>query len=393
VYSEKGEVRGEASVYVHVPFCAGLCDYCDFYSIPVRDGDYRIGLFIDTVIRDAEEQLRRFGIQRVPTVYIGGGTPSVLGAAGVAALLAGLASLLPNPPEEWTLELNPESTGESLLRACRDGGVTRLSVGVQSFHQAPRRLVHRLGEASLLPEKLALIAAYYGGAFSADLMAALPGQDESILREDIARLLSFKPAHVSLYALTREPGTPLAEEGRFKALLPPEEEADRLWLLGRDALEDAGYGQYEVSNFSLPGKESRHNIRYWRMQGWLGAGPAASGTIIDDQAGTGRRYTHRPDLDRYIGSSPRPPLPEEEGLDAFTLLEETLLMGFRYTQGPDEGLFKKRFGLGIGALLPKTIARWRERGLFEPRRIALTKDGLLLLDRFLLDALGEVDSG
>jgi oxygen-independent coproporphyrinogen-3 oxidase len=346
---------------------------------------------VETLPRDAAAQFRRFGIRRVPTVYIGGGTPSMLGAPGIRALLSGLAAALPNTPEELTVELNPESTGAAFLEACREGGVTRLSLGVQTFHQASRRLVRRVGEGAALGEKLALAASYYGGAFSADLIAGLPGQDEGVLRRDIAGLLAFKPAHVSLYSLTREPGTPLAEP-RFDALLPPEDEADRLWILGRDLLEEAGYGQYEVSNFALPGKESRHNIRYWRMENWLGAGPAASGTLIDEAAGRGRRYTHPPDLDGYLrGAEPRAPLPEEEALDRFTLMEETLMMGFRYIRGPDRALFKRRFHRDLEDCIPQSAAKWRDRGLFEPEKTALNKKGLLYLNAFLRDALGELE--
>jgi oxygen-independent coproporphyrinogen-3 oxidase len=379
-----------ASLYVHIPFCAGTCDYCDFYSLPVSRDDPRMAALAEILPRDAAAQIRRFGISRVPTVYIGGGTPSLLGASGIRALLSGLAGALPNPPDELTVELNPESTGAAFLEACRDGGVTRLSLGVQTFHQASRRLVRRVGEGAALGEKLALAASYYGGAFSADLIAGLPGQDEGVLRRDIAGLLASKPAHVSLYSLTREPGTPLAE-GRFDVLLPPEDEADRLWILGRDLLEEAGYGQYEVSNFALPGKESRHNIRYWRMENWLGAGPAASGTLIDEAAGTGRRYTHPPDLDGYLRGAGPAPLPEEEALDRFTLMEETLLMGFRYIRGPDRALFKGRFRRDLEDCIPQSAAKWRGRGLFEPEKTALNKKGLLHLNAFLRDALGELE--
>lgn len=281
----------EASLYLHIPFCAGSCDYCDFYSLPVHPGGPGLDAFVDILLADVRDCLVRFAVDRVPTLYAGGGTPSILGAVRVKRLFAGLRSLLPAWPEEVTLEANPESADEAFLRACLEGGVSRVSLGVQTFHEPSRRLVHRVGEGRLLPERLSLVSALFPGAFSADLISGLPGQDEAVLMRDIETLLTFSPAHVSLYALTADPKLPGS---------PPDDEADRLWLQGRDALEEAGYAQYEVSNFSRPGKHSRHNIRYWRMENWLGLGPAASGTVIDDRTGTGRRYTVKADAGAYL---------------------------------------------------------------------------------------------
>ncbi|MDR1353479.1 MAG: coproporphyrinogen III oxidase family protein, partial [Treponema sp.] len=279
-----------ASLYIHVPFCAGFCDYCDFYSEALENDDPRPSLYVERLLLDAELLFGKYNIGRVPTVYIGGGTPSALGASVIARLLKGINLLLPNRPDEFTVEANPESSDEAFLAACGENGVSRLSAGVQSFNGRSRRAVHRRGGAGRLPRQLALIARYFPASFSADLLSGLPFQDEAALRRDIETTLAFRPAHVSLYSLALEEGTALAERVRAGgrrggAGLPPAGEADRLWLLGRDALERAGYAQYEVSNFSLPGKESRHNIRYWRMENWLALGPGASGTIINDRTG------------------------------------------------------------------------------------------------------------
>jgi oxygen-independent coproporphyrinogen-3 oxidase len=384
-----------ASLYIHIPFCAGLCDYCDFYSIPAAAGDPRMDLFLDALIEDIRRQLGAFGVSRVPTVYIGGGTPSHLGLAGVDRLLSALASLLPNVPEELTLEVNPESTDQALLERCRAGGVSRLSVGVQSLHGPSRRGAGRAGAGEGVPEKLRMIGDVFGGDFSVDLITGLPYQDEGIILGDIEGVLAFHPGHVSLYALTLEEGTPLERAVRVgKRPLPRGDAADALWLAGRDALERSGYAQYEVSNFSLPGKEARHNIRYWVMENWLGAGPAASGTLIDEQSGTGRRYTFPADLEAYLeraGSSQGPPLYQEEFLDRATLIKETLLMGFRFIEGPDEGLFRKRFRRGLEETIPGTLRRWRERGLVRRDKPALTGEGLLLLNSFLLECFAELE--
>lgn len=381
--------RMNASLYLHLPFCAGVCDYCDFYSIPIDPYDKRIKRYVETLLRDGKQLIHDFGVSHIPTVYIGGGTPSVLGHAGIGDLLAGLAGLWQMKPEEITVEANPESADESFLRTCRDYGVTRISLGVQSFHSPSRRAVHRVGTGAVLAERLGLVRDIFGGAFSVDLITGLPFQNEEILLQDIESVLAYKPDHISLYALTVEPGTPLEQNIRFKkTMLPDPDQGDMLWIAGRDRLEQAGYEQYEVSNFSLKGKQSAHNIRYWRMENWLGLGASGSSTIIDDETGKGRRSTFEPDLDAYIEGTLSPTI---EDLDSLTLMQETFLMGFRYIEGPDERLFQKRFRLSIEACIPRTLAKWRGRGLLQPGKSALTKTGLLFLDPFLLDVFEEIE--
>ncbi|AEF80514.1 radical SAM family heme chaperone HemW [Leadbettera azotonutricia] len=389
----------EASLYVHVPFCAGCCDYCDFYSAPVLRQDKRLNLFIERLLEDAALLFRSFRVDCIPTVYIGGGTPSVLGAEGIKRLLDGLSGYWPgesrrDSPLEITVEANPESAGRDFLEACRDGGVTRVSLGVQSFSEKSRKAVHRVGEAGLLTGCLELVSEIYPRSFSADLIAGLPFQNEKILLDDIERLLSFNPGHVSLYSLTVEEGSALFDivaQGEDIGL-PPPDEADSLWIKGRDFLEQACFRQYEVSNFSLPGKESLHNIRYWRMENWLGLGPGASGTIFDDE-GTARRYTVKADADAWLKreTSSEPPEVIEESLDSLTLMKESLLMGFRYVKGVDQPLFKKRFGKTLEEAIPHTLEKWNARGFLRQGSMALNSGGLLFLDRFLIDAFDEID--
>jgi len=368
--------RMEASLYIHVPFCAGKCDYCDFYSVPLGPFDRRAGFFVDTVLAEAEklfDKHSKYPVTNVPTVFIGGGTPSVLGPVLMRRLLKGILGLIGRfspPPQEVTVEANPESADEAMLAAIREEGVTRLSLGVQSFYGPSRKAVHRAGDEAVLPGRLALVLAFFPDAFSVDLMSGLPFQSKSVLLDDIAGAASYKPAHISLYALS----------GKKTA----GDEADELWLCGRDALEKSGYFQYEVSNFCLPGMECKHNIRYWRMRNWLALGPSASGTIIDDATGTGFRYTFPSDASNWLESV-------NERLDSLTLIKETLLMGFRCIEGPDEDSFLRRFNKRIEEVIPKTLSGWRSRGLLSGEKCALTKGGLLFLNRFLLEAFGELE--
>ena len=388
-----------ASLYIHVPFCAERkCTYCAYYSLPVTANDPCLEHFVESTLLEATELFEKYKPKEIPTLHVGGGTPSILGAAGIRRLIGGVLKLISGfshqMPSEITVEANPESADEAFLTAAREAGVTRLSLGVQTFHEPSRRAVNR---ETLLPKRLALAAEYFPENFSVDLISGLPFQNKKILLDDITAVTGFSPAHVSLYALTLEPETPL----KFDQM----EDAEELWIYGRDALENSGYRQYEISNFCLDGKESQHNIRYWRMLNWLALGLGASGTIIDDKTGTGIRYTnpefYHAKVERSKGLRNISKLSSilgvlassrEEQLDKLTLIKETLLMGFRYIEGPDEALFQRRFRRNINGLIPKTIETWRERGLLQKDKCALTKEGLLLLNRFLMEVFDELES-
>jgi len=383
---------------VHVPFCAGACDYCDFYSVPVKPDDPIMSLYVNAVLEESRLLLEKYNIDKIPTVFIGGGTPSVLGTELLYRLLTGLQRIIKTysaeNPAEITMEANPESCSIELLTAAKEAGVNRLSLGIQSFCAQSRQAIGRIGECSLLPQKLRIASDLFPDNFSVDLISGLPYQNEKILLDDIKKILSFRPAHVSLYSLTVEHGTVLAEKiSRGQIRLPPKDEADRLWIAGRDFLENSGYGQYEVSNFCIYGRESLHNLRYWRMENWLGAGPAASGTLIDDTNGTGLRFTNDADIEKWLScTTGKIPAGNAENLDTLTLMEETMMMGFRLTGGPDRKLFKRRFKKDIEEYIPKTINSWLKKGLFSTEKTALAKDGLLLLDQFLVEAFLETEA-
>jgi len=388
-----------ASLYIHVPFCSQKCDYCDFYSIPVASNlaaQTLMDSYLEAVLGDIEDQIDLFNVDNIPSVYIGGGTPSVLGADRVTRLLTFIKSRLTgmdSRPVEFTVEANPESTDEAFLRACFEGGVSRISLGVQSFCEATRKAVRRTGSRDQIGKALALVTRYFPEGFSADLVTGLPFQSEAVIMEDIKTLLSFHPAHVSLYSLILEPQTPLGKAVKQGAVsLPPPDEADQLWITGRGLLESSGFTQYEVSNFCLPNKTSAHNIRYWRMENWLGAGPAASGTIINDETGTGKRFTYPVDIESYLKmTSPRINHAITEELDREDLIKETLLMGFRYCEGPDNVLFQKRFSRKIEDVIPQTIALWNKRSFFQTTQtLKPSKQGLLFVNGFLRDAFEEL---
>ena len=352
-----------ASLYIHIPFCASFCDYCDFYS--VRKDDYNenyIDAFIESLIRDIKHQIVKFNINDIPTVYIGGGTPSVLGT-NIKPLLNALKLIPFFSPVEFTIEANPEYINKEFLELCFESGINRLSLGVQSFKQKSRDAVNRKGSIDNLKKGLDLVSGF-GCDYSADLITGLPFQD---ILDDIKNILSYGVRHISLYSLTLEKETPLYKKVKNKELiLPDAEESDLLWLKGRDYLINAGFEHYEISNFAKDGKICMHNTRYWQMRNWIGAGPSASGTIIDGEKA--KRYTYSNDVEAYI-KEPLLHTAIYEELDKNLLLKERILMGFRLKECPDNA-FKE--------YIPKTLAKWEG------------KDKMLFLNSFLQDAFAEI---
>ncbi|MDR2964154.1 MAG: radical SAM family heme chaperone HemW [Treponema sp.] len=359
----------ELSLYIHIPFCAGKCDYCDFYSIAADSKILNRKEFLNILIKEINYQIDYFNVKNIPTVYIGGGTPSVLGK-DIKIIFDALKKIPAFTPIEFTVEANPESLTEEFLDICKEGGVTRLSIGVQTFYDPSRLSVNRAGNAAITEKALSLASKYYPDTLSADLITGFPFHTKEIVAEDIKRLLDFNPASVSVYSLTVEDQTKLyknLKEGKFS--LPKTETADKLWLTARDMLIDNGYGHYEVSNFAKQGGQCIHNIRYWRMRGWMGAGPAASGTVIDYEKEKAVRYTNAPDLEAYLKNTQDSK--EQLVINKEELLKEVLLMGYRYCEGPAPEW-------GVEKYIQKTLEKWKD------------KDKMLFLNNFLLDAFGEL---
>lgn len=379
---------GSASLYVHVPFCSSKCDYCDFYSVVGRN--IELPAYASAVVNESRTLLGEYGIDAVPTLYVGGGSPSLLGPAGIEVLLSGLYAVLPDKPDETTVEANPESVDGSFLAACAAAGVDRVSLGVQSLEDRCRRAVHRTGSGARALETVELALGHFGAAgVSADLIAGLPGQDSDSLERDIAVLAAAGVGHISLYSLTVEEGTPLHGALASGSICLPENR-DELWLRGRDRLRELGYVQYEVSNFARPGAESAHNLHYWRMDSYLGAGPAAVGTLRRP-GGKGLRLSVPPDLAAWTAAGSGASVIREE-LGRRECIEEAIIMGFRTARGVDGEDFRGRFGSNLEEFIGATLAEWRGRGLALKDAPALTGQGLAFLNPFLVSCLEELDA-
>ncbi len=379
------------ALYIHVPFCRGKCRYCDFYSRP--------GAAPETMERLVEAELRHLAwfkraldLKTLDTVYIGGGTPSLLPGALLQRLLDGVAGLWAGAPAEWTVEANPDSLDEEFLDVCSAAGVTRLSVGVQTFSDRRLAFLGRPGASRDNRRALDLLARAWPGAVNLDLITGLPEQSYQDALADLTTLLDASPGHVSVYALTLERGTALhdaAAAGEFTPL-PPEEEAVA-WEQITARLAGAGYRQYEISNFARPGQESLHNLHYWRLDPYVGLGPSAFSTLPLADGRVVRLEAVR-DLDRYDGPEAAACF-TQEFLNAREWLLDHLLMGLRLEEGIDKRVFARRFGRGLDQALPRTWASWRERGLAEATETywRCTPSGRLVLNALLREAAEELD--
>ena len=304
-------------LYIHVPFCAVKCPYCDFYSAPYRRET--VQRYTEAVIRN----IRAYPTGMLDTVYFGGGTPSLLTAAQIGSILDACAPRLAGDAE-ITLECNPSGDRSGYLRELRQIGVNRLSIGTQSFSDAQLRLIGRTHTAA---QAAACVEAAYRAGFSnlsCDLMLALPQQTPAVLAQTIETLVHLPVTHVSAYLLQIEEGTPLSRDAALLAQCPEEDAAAALYLQAVSALEAAGLRQYEVSSFAKPGYESRHNLKYWQCAPYLGIGAGAH------SCWEGRRFCVPKDLERFI-EAPRQP---EELIDAAPCdEEERLMLGLRLRCG------------------------------------------------------------
>jgi oxygen-independent coproporphyrinogen III oxidase len=355
-------------VYLHVPFCSRRCSYCDF-SIAVRRT-----VPVDEYLAALDAELTtRFGtgeVAEVDTIYLGGGTPSRLGGAGVARAIDLVRRRFPLAPGgELTIEANPEDLSGSNADAWVASDVNRLSLGSQSFDDAALRWMHRTHDASAIDAAVATARAAGIENLSLDLIFALPDSIRRDFGADVERLLALRPEHVSLYGLTIEPGTPL---GRWttagRTVERPEEGYEEEYLLAHRLLTADGLEHYEVSNYGRPGLRSRHNSAYWASVPYVGLGPAAHGFDGQIRRWNARAYAAW----RDVALAGRDPLAGEERLGAENLVAESVYLGLR----SDAGLPMMPGERDVVA--PWEVAQWVTIG--EDGRLRCTPLGWLRLD-------------
>ncbi len=365
-------------LYVHVPFCASICNYCNFNRGLLDEALARayVGALESDIARSA-------GPLAVDAIYFGGGTPSLLPPGEVRRVLDACRDAFDVAPDaEITLEANPETVDARSLVALREAGITRLSLGVQSFRDEELSRLGRRHDAGRARRAAGEARRAGFENLSLDLMMWLPGQTRAQWRFSVERLIEVSPDHASLYLLEVYPNAPLREDmARAGWSQAPDDDAAEMYLEAMDRLEQAGYRQYEISNVAKPGRRSRHNLKYWRDGAWLafgsGAHGARQGLRWRNVAGTADYVTRvRSQLD--VRAETRRLTREEAAAEA-------AFMGLRLVEGIDAEAIGRRYGLDLAARYGEPLAPAREAGLLrvEGGRWRLTREGLLLSTEIL----------
>jgi len=363
-------------IYVHVPFCRRKCPYCDFYSITDSSG---MDAWLEGCL--AEIRMAEKPCGTADTVYMGGGTPSLLGARRIGRLLDEIGAHFDVlPSAEVTLEVNPGTVSADQLREYRAAGVNRLNIGVQSFDDSNLGFLGRIHSRE---EAARCVHGAQQAGFDnigLDLIYALPGQTRAAWQKDLEAALEFSPAHLSCYTLTYASGTPLAvslERGEFKPL--DEEACAALFLLTHDLMVSRGYQHYEISNFARDeALQSRHNRKYWEDAAYIGLGPAAH------SYNQGRRWWNVASVAEYAGilRADRLPVLETEHLSATQMMIEAVYLGLRRTAGIHMEDFAGRFGVDFKARFAEVLDSYRKAGCLcvTADTCALTRTGMLYAD-------------
>ncbi|WP_423682120.1 radical SAM family heme chaperone HemW [Undibacterium sp. WLHG33] len=374
------------SLYIHFPWCVRKCPYCDFNSHEVK-GSFDENAYLTALRADLEASLPLIWGRKIYTVFIGGGTPSLMSAAGVDRLLSDLRSLLPlDGAAEITLEANPGTFETEKFRSFRQSGINRLSVGIQSFnsrHLAALGRIHDGDEAKRAVD----IAATHFDNFNLDLMFALPGQTLAETEQDIQSALSFAPPHLSLYHLTLEPNTYFA---KFPPAIPDDDTSAEMQDLIHAKMAGAGYVNYEVSAYAKPGKASRHNQNYWTFGDYLGIGAGAHSKLSFPHRII-RQARYKQPKAFIEASMAGNAVQESNEVDVRDLPFEFMLNALRLNQGFPVNLFQDRTGLLLNSI-EKELQLAEKKGLIQRdhQTISPTPAGSLFLNDlqeiFLRDA-------
>jgi oxygen-independent coproporphyrinogen III oxidase len=380
-----------------MPFCLSKCTYCDFFSVPCGEKGIP-DAYIEAVLQESAYRAEINKIDSWRTIYVGGGTPSLLTETQISRLFTGLGAVAGKKIScETTVECNPCDIQEKKLAAFENAGVTRLSCGIQSFSENVLRTVHRRSSPHDIRLALSCIQKYWHGLFSADMISALPGETEESFTAGLDSLLAYKPDHVSLYSLTVEKETPLGERIFSKKIPYDFDWADALWLFGRNYLCSHGYEQYEVSNFSRTRNEKKclHNLAYWNQENYIGCGAGATGTIYGKGKSLSRRETNTKNIEAYIEFWQRNKetvmeIPSEtEYITPETTAFEFFMMGLRTSAGICRETYEEKFGIPFSQKIEQLFYDWEKTGRcieYEKNTrhfYALTGKGILFLNEFL----------
>ena len=370
------------SAYVHIPFCTQICYYCDFSKVFIKNQP------VDSYLEHLIEEYHSYDIQKLRTLYIGGGTPTALSAPQLAFLLEKLTDKLDlSYLEELTIEANPGDLDQEKIAVLKDSPVNRVSLGVQTFND---RMLKQIGRSHLEKDIYENIANLKKAGFdniSIDLIYALPKQTMEDVKTNVAKAIALDIPHMSLYSLILENHTVFMNRmRRGKLPLPKEDLEAEMFEYIIAELEEAGFEHYEISNFSKPGFESRHNLMYWDNAEYYGVGAGASGYV------DGVRYKNNGPIRHYLQAvEAGNARVQEEVLTLKEKMEEEMFLGLRKKSGVSKKRFEEKFGLSFEDQYGAVVSELTEQGLLVPDRdiVRMTKQGLFLGDtvaeKFILE--------
>ena len=383
-------MENSLGLYIHIPFCRSKCDYCDFYSLAGQED--RMGDYQQALLRQIADTAPRAKKQVVNSVYIGGGTPTWYGEKRLLELIGAVKKRFTLSKDvELTLEANPDSVDEKMLRRLRRAGVTRLSLGMQSACDGELAAVHRPHTFRQVEAAVKAARAARLRNLNLDLIYGLPSQTEASWRASVEAALSLEPEHLSCYGLTVEEGTPLARRVAEGEALPDDDEQAQRYLWTVKRLAQAGFDQYEVSNFSKTGCQSRHNLKYWMGRPYVGLGAGAHSDF------GGCRYSFVRDLEGYI----RGVLGDGRLLDEMDEIpprergSEYLMLRLRTIHGIEEWEYRREYYMNFDPIAAK-LSEYEQKGwaVRSGRRWHFTPEGFLLSNRLIgeLMELQEVET-
>lgn len=380
-------------LYVHIPFCRQKCRYCDFASYAGCEN--RMDAYVDALLAEAAVQSQRLHHPKVETVFLGGGTPSLLTGELLSRLLTGLHALFQIAPDaEFTSEANPGTLTAQWLTAALQGGVNRLSMGMQALQPELLRTLGRIHDFSQVQQSIGLARSMGFSNLSLDLMFGLPGQTRQHWQETLEAALSLNPQHLSCYGLIPEEGTPLKADLDAGRLTLPDEETERIMYDDALSILSAhGFQQYEISNFALPGYACQHNLGYWRQVPYLGLGASASSMLTDSPSAAYTRETNPPRLADYLRMvqdahwSDREVIPVSAGEARF----ETMMLGLRTNEGVSASGFQKMHGIPLAEQYGTRLDSLRQRGLvsFTDGCWRLTRHGMDVQNAILVELMDD----
>ena len=377
-----------SGIYIHIPFCKQACSYCDFYFLTRQELRQP---FVDALL----EEIRTYrdrpeASERVTTIYIGGGTPSLLSPQQLESILGQLERVFAIEPKEVTLEMNPDDVTKPFLNSIQHLGISRASMGIQSFHPDLLQFMHRAHDPEEARRALNLIAETGFPDYTADLIYGNPGQTEDMLQSDLDELLRYNPPHISAYSLTVEPRTRLGKQVELGRIDPPDDEkVARHFDIVVQRTREAGLRQYEVSNYALPGKEAVHNSSYWNHVNYLGFGPSAHSFWWNRGEDSAVRRMNRPNLKEYIEEPVS--VQKREVMQLDELAEERLMLGLRTASGVSLSNMRQKYGYQLTEAQKRWIERQQESGTVgcDKDRLWLTPEGLRIADLLTVDLLSK----